>query len=61
MESQKRESETVETIPQVDLDDLEDLAKTMMDESKPPPTLMSLLENHEYFLVEADDECLLKW
>ena len=61
LESQKRDYENVETIPQVDLDDLEDLAKTMMDESKPPPTLMSLLENHEYFLVEADDECLLKW
>ena len=57
----KENQVVTEKAQQVDLDDLEDLAKIMMDESKPPPTLTSLLENHEYFLVEADDECLLKW
>ena len=43
----------------IDLDDLEYLSKIMMDESKPPPTLLSLLENHEYFIVEVDDQCLM--
>ena len=61
VESQKGDTTIAEKISQGDLDDLENLSKIMMDDSKPPPTMTSLLENHEYFLVEADDECLLQW
>ena len=60
VESQKDDTKSVEKLSQVDLEDLEDLSKIMMNESEPPPTMTALL-NHEYFLVEADDECLLTW
>lgn len=44
----------------VDLDLLEDLYQTMKSKS-PPPTMTWLLENSEYFQINADDECLLQW
>ena len=44
----------------IDLDLLEDLYQTMENKS-PPPTMAWLLENSEYFVIEAGDECLLQW
>ena len=61
LESQKEDTMAEKKIRQYDLNDLEHLSKIMMIDFKQPPTMTSLLKNHEYFLVEADDECLLKW
>ena len=61
LERQKDDTTTAEKITKGDLNDLEHLSKIMMIDFKQPPTMTSLLKNHEYFLVEADDECLLKW
>ena len=61
LERQKDDTTTAEKITKGDLNDLEHLSKIMMIDFKQPPTMTSLLESHEYFLVETDDECLLKW
>ena len=62
VEDQQEEQDDDKRISDSDRRLLEDLAsKMMIDDPEQRPTLKWLLDNHEYFAIEKDDDCKLSW
>jgi len=57
----KRGKKLGEIISETDRKLLRNMKDLMQDRQKTPPTLMWLLDHHEYFAIERENECSLKW